>query len=397
MRVAIVGGRLQGIEAAYLANKAGWEVILLDKYPAVPAAGLSDKFYQVDVTARNLPPIIRTVDLIVPALEDAFALRCLEEKAGKEGIPFAYDPEAYAVSSSKKKSNLLFAELDIPAPKSWPECGLPVIVKPSTSSGSSRVCRIDKMEDFTTFTEKMHSEEENWVVQEFLEGPSYSLEVVGCRDSFVSFQSTEIEVDAQYDCRRVLAPAALSQKINEEFKTIAITIAKALNLNGIMDVEVILHNDTLKILEIDARLPSQTPTAVYKSTGINLLEILYNIFVRGASPSVPDAEHGRKVIYEHIKVSSGILGVSGEHIMADAKPLKVYEDFFGADEAITDFAPGRSQWVATLIITGENKKEVLDKHYKIIKNIKHHFRLSTFIDQIKTSPLRDEKAVLGSL
>ena len=50
MQVCIIGGKLQGVEATYLAHKAGWEVLLVDKNPSPPAKGLCDRFYQVDVT-----------------------------------------------------------------------------------------------------------------------------------------------------------------------------------------------------------------------------------------------------------------------------------------------------------------------------------------------------------
>jgi len=382
VRVAVLGGKLQGIEATYLAHKAGWEVVLLDKNPKVPAAGLSDAFYQLDVTTEDLPGIIKTVNLIIPALEDADALRCLKEKAAKEDISLTYDATAYRVSSSKKKSNLLFAELGIPRSKPWPKCNFPLIIKPSGLSGSKGIRRINKMEDFTIFAAKANFKPNNWIIEEFLEGPSYSLEIVGFKDNFMSLQSTEIEVDSQYDCKRVRAPAGLSQDVNKKFKEIGITIAEALNLRGIMDVEVILHNDTLNILEIDARLPSQTPTAVYKSTGINMLELLYDTFVKGDAPRVPDISCEKGVIYEHIKVSGEILEVLGEHIMANAGPLKLYKDFFGADEALTDFVPGRSEWIATLIITGNSREEAWRRHCEIIENIKDYFGLSVCIDPV---------------
>lgn len=381
MRVVIVGGKLQGIEATYLAHKAGWEVVLLDKNSMVPASGLCDVFYHLDVTSEvvNLPRAIKTADLIIPALEDVEGLKCLKERAAKEDIPLAYDAAAYAVSSSKKESDLLFAKLGIPAPKPWPECDLPVVVKPSNSSGSRGIRKINKMEDLTALVTR---ELNNWVIQEFLEGPSYSLEVVGAKGNFVSLQSTEIVVDSQYDCKRVLAPAGLSSSMNKEFKEIAITIADALNLSGIMDVEVIFHNGTLKVLEIDARLPSQTPTVVNKSIGINMLELLYDVFVTGVVPTIPDINYEKGVVYEHIKVSPGILEVSGEHIMANAHPLKLCEHFFGADEALTDFVPGRLPWVATLIITGDSRAEAWNKRCQVIKNIRDYFGLSVYNDPV---------------
>jgi pyrrolysine biosynthesis protein PylC len=381
MRVVIVGGKLQGVEATYLAHKAGWEVILVDRNSMVPAAGLCDAFYQLDVTseALDLPKAIKVADLIIPALEEPVALEYLSERAARESVPLAYDATAYAISSSKRESALLFAKLGVPIPTPWPKCDLPVVVKPSNSSGSRGVRRINKMEELTAFVTR---EPNNWVIQEFLAGPSYSLEVIGVKDNFVSLQSTEIVVDSQYDCKRVLAPAGLSSTMNKKFKEIAITIADALNLNGIMDVEVISHKGTLKVLEIDARLPSQTPTVVNQSTGINMLELLYDVFVKGVIPTIPDVKYERGVVYEHIKVSPGILEVSGEHIMANAHPLKLCEHFFGADEALTDFAPGRLPWVATLIITGNSRVEAWNRRCLVIEDIRDYFGLSVCSDPI---------------
>jgi len=381
MRVVIVGGKLQGVEATYLAHKAGWEVILVDRNSMVPAAGLCDAFYQLDVTseALDLPKAIKAADLIIPALEEPVALEYLSERAARESVPLAYDATAYAISSSKRESALLFAKLGVPIPTPWPKCALPVVVKPSNSSGSREVRRINKMEELTAFVTR---EPNNWVIQEFLAGPSYSLEVIGVKGNLVSLQSTEIVVDSQYDCKRVLAPAGLSPTMNKKFKEIAITIADALNLNGIMDVEVISHKGTLKVLEIDARLPSQTPTVVNQSTGINILELLHDVFVKGVIPTIPDVKYERGVVYEHIKVSPGILEVSGEHIMASAHPLKLYEHFFGADEALTDFAPGYFPWVAALIITGDSREEAWNRRCRVIEDIRDYFGLSVYSDPI---------------
>ena len=54
MRVAIVGGKLQGIEAVYLAHKAGWEVFLIDTNPGVPASGMCDFFIPMDIVEQYL-------------------------------------------------------------------------------------------------------------------------------------------------------------------------------------------------------------------------------------------------------------------------------------------------------------------------------------------------------
>ncbi|MBW2123922.1 MAG: 3-methylornithine--L-lysine ligase PylC, partial [Deltaproteobacteria bacterium] len=103
MRVAVIGGKLQGVEACYLARRAGWEVMLVDKDPSPPARGLCDFFSQTDVVEQRerLPGILGEVDLVVPAVEETEALQSLAETAGRSGIPLALDLDAYGVTSSK--------------------------------------------------------------------------------------------------------------------------------------------------------------------------------------------------------------------------------------------------------------------------------------------------------
>lgn len=380
MRVAVVGGKLQGVEASYLAKKAGWEVVLIDKDQYVPAAGLCDSFLHLDVNRDDeLIPQLKQVDLIIPALENKEALASLTNSARQLGIPMIFDPAAYNVSSSKLISNRLFASLNIPAPLPWPQCGFPLIAKPSGASGSEGVVKIRTKQDYQQLKASLGPNVE-LVIEEYLEGPSFSIEVIGFKGKYKVLQITELHMDEAYDCKRVLAPVSLAPALRKEFETIAFELAKALNLNGIMDVETILHDGKLKVLEIDARLPSQTPTAVFKSTGINIIQLLGEAFVKGLPGKDFEVKETRGVIYEHIKVTPKLMEVSGEHIMADAGPLHMYQDFFGADEVLTNFVHAKNEWVATLIITGADLQEAWEKRCSIIRNIRNEMGIRYYID-----------------
>ena len=72
MKVTLIGGKLQGIKAAYLAKKAGFEVVLIDKKPGVPACGLADEVHTYDVLKKEeeCSKILGKTDLIIPTLED---------------------------------------------------------------------------------------------------------------------------------------------------------------------------------------------------------------------------------------------------------------------------------------------------------------------------------------
>jgi pyrrolysine biosynthesis protein PylC len=147
-----------------------------------------------------------------------------------------------------------------------------------------------------------------------------------------------------------------------------------------MDVEVIINNGQLKVLEIDARLPSQTPITVYQSTGINMLAHLADIYVYDRLPEVKKPLANKHVIFEHISVSPRKMETLGEHIMGEAGPLQLIENFFGADEAITNYCPDREAWAAALIISAASKKDVWDKRSVILRNIMEEHKISSYND-----------------
>lgn len=380
MRVAVIGGKLQGVEATYLAQKAGWEVTLVDKKSEVPASGLCNDFYQLDVThEKDLKGIVEAMDLVIPAMENQAALDSLANVCREKGIPLIFDSAAYSVSSSKARSKKLFSKIGIPAPASWPDCGYPVIAKPSTSSGSEGVIQIRNQYEYKLHKARSGNADE-WVIEQYLEGPSYSVEVIGFEGVYKVLQITELQMDKFYDCKRVIAPAKITEPLTKQFEVIALTLAKSLKLQGIMDVEVILHKGELKVLEIDARLPSQTPTAVFHSTGVNMLKLLGEAFATGKTLGEIQCKETKAVLYEHIQVHPYRIEVWGEHIMGQTKKLHLYEDFFGAAEALTDYIPGKNQWAATLIITGRDFVEAWANRGKVIKRIMKEFGIKSYVD-----------------
>ena len=378
MLVAVAGGNLQGVEAAYLSRKAGWDVLVIDRKPMVPASGLCQSFARLDMTSeKDLAYALSGVDLVIPALENDAALACLGRVTRNNGIPLAFDPAAFAISSSKIKSEQLFKQTGAPAPARWPTCKFPVVVKPDRGSGSQGVTVFHDIKELQNTLKPPAPE---WLIQEFIPGPSYSLEVIGMPGRYTTPQVTDLSVDGQYDCKRVTAPSSLAGALILEFEALSLALADALNLKGIMDVEVILHENELKVIEIDARLPSQTPTTVYWSTGLNMVQLLGDLFLNRQTRIQPDSNYEYGVIYEHVRVASNQLEIAGEHIMSGADALHVYPDFFGADEAITNYAAGRNEWVATLIVVEEKIDAAWEKRNSIISDIKKKFKIERYRD-----------------
>lgn len=282
MKVAIIGGKLQGTEAAFLAYDAGFETILIDNNPDAPASTLADRFICGNIVERD-PRIVEAMkdaDFVLPANENDAVLEAICAICEEEGLKLAFDMDAYRISQSKVKSDALMHENGVPAPLYYPEGKAPYIIKPSGESGSAGIQYAETAADVEAFLDRC-ADPENWIIQEYLTGPSYSIEVIGRPGNYRTYTITQIHMDEVYDCCKVTAPCDISQAKKEEFAEIAVRLAELVNLHGIMDVEVIDDSEALKVLEIDARIPSQTPICILKSSGMNFVSELADITING--------------------------------------------------------------------------------------------------------------------
>lgn len=369
MKVAIVGGKLQGTEAVYLSRLAGFESILIDKNPGVPASGFCDEFVCGDIVAEddNVVEALKRADFVLPANENTDVLAAIRRIAKREKLKLAFDFDAYAVSSSKILSDKLFHENGVPAPVYYPEGEPPYIIKPSGESGSAGVRLAQTREEVERFFADCE-DPENWIAQEYLEGPSYSIEVIGNGKEYRTYTITQIHMDEVYDCCMVTAPCEIGKAKEKEFAEIGEKIARLINLKGIMDVEVIDDGRGLKVLEIDARIPSQTPIAVYYSSGNNLFAEIADIAMYGEFRHAKAA--GKKFCaYEHYQIEKGILHREGEHCMSEARPLSVREKMFGSDIVISDFKSENEDFRGIFVNWADSLEELDAKRIKTKENL----------------------------
>jgi 3-methylornithine--L-lysine ligase len=364
-KIVIIGGKLQGIEACYLGMKAGIETILVDKNPEAPARHLCSRFVCEDLFDRGSQLLVdmKEADIVLPALENDSVLGWLDKDAKEQGYTLAFDWSAYRLSSSKIVSDQLFRKCGIPVPEYFPGGTYPYICKPDSDSGSHGVLRLDT-------PEQLHAALENksdLVIQEFMEGPSYSIEVIGKPGMYRGYLVTQIHMDQRYDCKMVTAPCGLTATQEETLRKMAFCIAEEIKLHGIMDLEVIEHNGIFKVLEIDARIPSQTPTAVLHSSGMNLLEELRDLYSTGYFLKNQERQ-GNYVSYEHYLFTKNIPHPLGERIMTQGTPLRHKPGFCGADEVITDHQLGDDTWRGTFINSAPTKVALMSKRAKMLGN-----------------------------
>ena len=379
-RIAIVGGALQGMEAVLLSKAAGYETVVLDRKPSAPALSLCDEPVVLDPTKdpAGAAKAFSGCDAVIPACEEMDLLKTLDSM--KMDVPLLFDLASYKVSSSKNRSNEIMASVGVPLPKPWPECGFPAIVKPSSQSGSIGVAVANDDSDVEKALKFIKELGDEPVMQEFVHGKSVSIEVIGNGRKATSYVTTEVCLDSNYDCKMVRCnPGILSPEDDELFGKIGRDVAEAMGLKALMDVEAILTPKGLRVLEIDARIPSQTPAAIEAATGVNLLEELATTAFGKPAGRRPGTGCS---VYRHVVFKDGVLRSSGEKEFGHVRAPRFAPGLFGCENSITDYEPGKPEWRATLISTGATEEEADMKAAGCIEKILDECSAEEFIDGV---------------
>lgn len=376
MRVAVIGGGLQGVELCLLARRAGWRTLLVDRRPLPPARYLADDFLCTDIRADDGPdgmssPLVRAldgVDLVFPALEDDPALAALGTACARTGVPLAFDPAAYAVSSSKLRSRDFFERCGTPIPRPvrpGSSIHYPLIAKPSAGSGSRGVHLLhDEAELSACLPQGLRTP--GWIVEAYCPGRQFSLEVCGTPGNYRTSQFTELLLDDVFDCRGVLAPVAepdMAAAVAEELHR----LAEGLALHGLMDVEVVAAPDGWRVLEIDARFPSQTPLTVWLSTGRNLAEELASCFLPlepAAGRAVP-----RPAAYLHVARQGGEIRFPGEHSLTQVGPLRLVDGIPGTEGMLLGGDLRSGDWAGVLLLAADSAAELEERRQAALEYV----------------------------
>ena len=380
MRLCIVGGALQGMEAVFLGQKAGYETIVIDKRSGAPALSICDEPHVLNPIEDEAAAmeIFEECDAVLPACEEHDLLECLDKMLENTGIPFLFDLRAYDISQSKLASNELMESCGVPLPLPWPECGFPIIVKPSSQSGSVGVSVAHDDKELKEGLERIGRLHDEPVIQEFVHGKSISIEVIGNGEHALSFVTTEVVLDSGYDCKEVRCfPDILDEEDQKVLSQCSERIAQSLGLNGLMDVEAILTPKGLRFLEIDARIPSQTPAAIFTATGINLLERL----VASRLDCLACSERGPgSGIYWHLHFKDGILETTGEKEFSHVESPRMETVLFGSDDSISDYAPDKAEWHGTFMVSGSSPAAAEDRRKRVIDRIIDDCKATSFVD-----------------
>ena len=219
--VLVLGAGVMQIPVLRIARERGWRVVAADGNDKAVGIGIADAFEHVDLKDRRaLEAAARRLrengglDGVMTAGTDFSAsVAWVAERLGLPGIPF----EAALDASDKSRMRAVFAAAGLPSPRfavlersdpsgSLPEeLAFPLVVKPVDNMGS-RGCRLVRNEaELAEALEAAHGHSRSGraIVEEYLEGPEFSLDALvhegrvylcGVADRHVTFAPYFVEM-----------------------------------------------------------------------------------------------------------------------------------------------------------------------------------------------------------
>lgn len=173
----------------------------------------------------------------------------------------------YGIKSAK--SIYIKKNEDIPTEEITDKLGLPLFVKPNRSGSSLGISKVKTAEEIPAALQRAFEEDEEVIVEEFLDGMEVSVGVVDYRGEVTVLGITEIvpeneffDYEAKYEgASQEITPARLDDAARQKVEEAARRAYKALGMSGFSRSEFILVNGEPYMLEMNTN-PGFSPASI---------------------------------------------------------------------------------------------------------------------------------------
>ena len=162
---------------------------------------------------------------------------------------------------------------------------LPVFVKPNNGGSSIGMSKVNKAEDLEKALNKAFKEDEQVLVEEFIQGREFTIGVFKTKGNITTLPMTEVttkndffDFEAKYEGKsEETTPANISEEKAEKIRAVAKKIYQVFNCNGVVRIDFIYNElkDEPYMLEINT-VPGQSAASIVPqqviAAGSNLRE-----------------------------------------------------------------------------------------------------------------------------
>jgi len=322
------------------------------------------------------------IDAIVTAATDK-PLVMMARIAEKYGFPF-YSIETAQWSTDKFQMKKCFELGGVPHAQGRLISNVeeaeglifPVIVKPRDNSGSRgvKLCR-DKNELQISIDEALeNSKLDTVLVEEFIEGPEYSIESLhhdGKSEviQFTEKKTTEFPYNVELGH---IQPANISEENQQKIRKIVSKIGKAMNyVNCPSHTELKINERGIFVIETSPRLGGDyiTSTLTPLSTGVNLEDELLKIALGGTINPQPEAVQYSGVRFFDFEEGSVIKHVPDENFVKAWPHVVDFSFNLKEGEKVNRITSSLNRYGHLTLIAGnrESIEDAFEKYEKAIK------------------------------
>lgn len=251
-------------------KEKGYRVLAADMDPTAAGLFLADKGFVIPkANDKNFLSSIRricseeNVKIIIPLVdEELLSVSDLEQ----EGV-LPLIPRKQFIELCLDKYNLIqsLKRVNIPFPETHLACDgpggmhFPCIVKPRTGRGSREVEILQSEKSLEIWRKKIQNPQENYILQQYIEGTEYTVSVVAWRDGRV-----QVVVPKKILSKRGVTKLAITQH-NQEIENYCTQIQKKLHADGPFNVQLRCeaNSGSPLLFEINPRYSTTTSLTIH--------------------------------------------------------------------------------------------------------------------------------------
>lgn len=391
-KIMILGASILQLPAIRKAKEMGLDVVVVDMNPN--AIGFKEEGIIKEIISTNdIPNVLESalnnkIDGIMTLSSD-MPIRTVAEVAERMGLVGVSRETALKATNKIEMRNAL-KEHGVPIPmyykiSSYDEflsliksIDKPVIIKPSDSSGSRGVYKIDSVKEVDNLLKiyeysAKYSKDGDVIVEEYMDGAEVSVETFSIDGECRVIQVTDkITTGAPYFAEiGHTEPSQLDADTIKKIKDIAIKANKAIGIvNGPSHTEIIVTTEGPKIVEIGARLGGDCITShlVPLSTGVDMVKSQIDISLG----NIPNIEHTIKkasAIRYFCQKSGLVKNISGIEEARKIPNVKTIEIVHNIGEYVTGITDSVSR-MGFVISDGNSVEEAIEACNKALQTIK---------------------------
>lgn len=307
----IVGASVLQLPAIKKAKEMGLEVAVVDFNPQAIGIAFADKYYNASTMDEDA--VLKAAEDYRPdgimTLATDMPMRGVAKSSDKLGL-HSIDYATAVKATDKYDMIKAFKEYDVPSPWYYlvssvddlkaldGKLDYPCIMKPTDNAGSHGVVKVESFEELVKSYEYSHqsSRHGNVIVEEYLDGPEVSVEVMVVDGVVNLLQITDkLTTGAPYFVELGHSqPSQLSAEVQEQIRDVATRACKAVGIRkGPAHVEMkVTTKNGPKMVELGARMGGDniTTSLVPLSTGIDMVQATIRVAL-GEEPDIEPKLH----------------------------------------------------------------------------------------------------------